>query len=356
MCQLLGDDRRLYTGLWGLWFNSEQRMNFDEAQDLAKQLLDLAGREGNEELLLQAHHAAWTTYLYRGELDRCAHHAEQGKKLYSVKHHHANSSIYSGHDAGVCCRYTAGLVAWLAGRADSALDQTAESIALAEQLTHPYSLALALTVSSLVRQCRGEVVETITLADRLRVVSTDHGIAVFRATADVMHGWGISALGEPVSGVEEIRWGLDALKEMGAGLRRSYFLWLLADAYAMQEQVEFALDALGQAAEFARRNGEEWWHAEILRRRGELLQQSTPSGKIGPDALFREAMDIAERQGALALLLRAATSYGRFFMSQGEEQRAFEVVEPIYRRIHEGQNTTDLCTTRTLLDQLNAVT
>lgn len=353
LCQRLDDDRRLYTGLWGLWFNSEQRMNFDQAQDLATQLLDLAGREGNDELLLQAHHAAWTTYLYRGELDRCAEHAERGEKLYSVEQHHANSSVFSGHDAGVCCRYTAALASWLAGRADSALARAAESVNLAEQLAHPYSLALALTVSSLIRQCRGEVVETTALADRLRTVSEDHGIAVFRATADIMHGWGLSASGEPATGIEEICRGLDALKEMGAGLRRSYFLWLLADAQAMQQQNGLALETLDQASEFARENGEQWWQAEILRRRGDLLQHEALSRGPLPDALFQEALGIANQQGALALSLRAATSYGQFCISQGEERRAIELVEPVYNRISEGMDTADVRRAGALLNQIN---
>jgi predicted ATPase len=354
LCQRIDDDRRLYTGVWGLWFNSEQRMNFEEARDLAIQLLELAGRRQNEELLLQAHHAAWTTYLYRGELSRCIRHAEDGKQLYSVEHHHANSSVYSGHDAGVCCRYTAGLAAWLTGLPDTALDRAAESVLLAEKLAHPYSLALALTASALIGQCRGEVAQTIGFADRLRTVSDDNGIAVFRANADIMHGWGIAASGDPGSGLVEIRQGLDALADMGAGLRRSYFLWLLADTYAMQGQHEPALEALERANDFARRKGEQWWLAEILRRLGELVQSNALPGAPAPEALLQEAMSVAERQGALSLSLRAATSYARFCISNGQVAKARQLVEPLYGRLREGRDTTDLRNARTLVDQLSA--
>jgi predicted ATPase len=354
LCQDVGEDRRLYAGLWGLWFNSEQRMDFEEAQRLAIQLLALAEREKDEELVVQAHHSAWTTYLYRGDLSRCMDHAEHGKRLYSSEHHHANSSVYSGHDAGVCCRYTAGLAAWLRGQPDTALDHAAESIVLAEKLAHPYSLALSLTISSLISQCRGEVARTLGFADRLRAVSEDNGIAVFRATADIMHGWGIAASGDPQSGVVAIERGVDALEHMGAGLRRSYFLWLLADAYALQGRNDLALDTLDRAHDFTRQRGEQWWQAEILRRQGELLPSSASVGAQRSAPLFQQAMSLAERQGALSLSLRAATSYAQFCIANGEVEKARGLVEPAYIRLREGRDTADLHNARTLVDRLSA--
>jgi predicted ATPase len=54
------------------------------------------------------------------------------------------------------------------------------------------------------------------------------------------------------------------------------------------------------------------------------------------------------------LSLRAATSYARFCISNGQVAKARQLVEPLYGRLREGRDTTDLRNARTLVDQLSA--
>ena len=53
-----------------------------ELKDLSYELLDLARRQDDRGLLLQAHHAAWTVLQFQGEPVRCWEHHEQGLALY----------------------------------------------------------------------------------------------------------------------------------------------------------------------------------------------------------------------------------------------------------------------------------
>ena len=68
------------------------------------------------------------------------------------------------------------------------------------------------------------------------------------------------------------------------------------------------LDIEGQAAHgemISSRQG--YWDAELLRLRGELLAASgAPAGEVR--ALFQQAIDVATRQGAIALVRRAQRS------------------------------------------------
>ncbi|NIO42489.1 MAG: hypothetical protein GTO41_21495, partial [Burkholderiales bacterium] len=68
-----------------------------------------------------------------------------------------------------------------------------------------------------------------------------------------------------------MRASIDAFQKLGAGLRLSYYLCLLAEAYLEIDNAEQGLRALAEAHDFLERTGERTWEAEIARLKGELL-------------------------------------------------------------------------------------
>jgi predicted ATPase len=68
--------------------------------------------------------------------------------------------------------------------------------------------------------------------------------------------------------------------------------------------------------------------------------------------LFRQALKMARRQGALSLELRAATSLARLLRDQGRPADALAVLQPVYDRFTEGFDTADLKEAKALLDTL----
>jgi predicted ATPase len=71
------------------------------------------------------------------------------------------------------------------------------------------------------------------------------------------------------------------------------------------------------------------------------------------EALFRQALDEARRQGALFWELRAATSLARLLRYQGRIADAIACLQPTYGRFTEGFGTADLIAARQLLDELS---
>ena len=69
LCEASGDIVRLVSALWGLWHSSNNSNRLEAAHALCNQLLTLTDKHGDSELRLQAQHAAWTTYFFRGEPD-----------------------------------------------------------------------------------------------------------------------------------------------------------------------------------------------------------------------------------------------------------------------------------------------
>ena len=67
---------------------------------------------------------------------------------------------------------------------------------------------------------------------------------------------------------------------------------------------------------------------------------------------LRRALDIARRQEAKSLELRAAMSLGRLWQQQGKRAEAHELLAPIYGWFTEGFETADLQEAKALLEAL----
>lgn len=86
-----------------------------------------------------------------------------------------------------------------------------------------------------------------------------------------------------------------------------------------------------------------WCAAEIRRIQGEwLLAERSAGGVQAAEALFREAVDLAVAQGAVAWELRAAVSLGRLLRSTGRIEEARRVVAKPLGRVQPGCVTADI--------------
>ena len=96
-----------------------------------------------------------------------------------------------------------------------------------------------------------------------------------------------------------------------------------------------------------------WFFPESLRIKGGLLLLQAADGAVAAaEAHFRQALDWARRQGALALELRAATSLARLMRNEGRTADAVGILQPVYDRFIEGFDTADLKAAKALLDDL----
>lgn len=102
---------------------------------------------------------------------------------------------------------------------------------------------------------------------------------------------------------------------------------------------------------FVQRNDERFWHAELVRLRGEYrLAQSASLPEV--EALYQEAIDIAQQQSAKSLKLRATMSLARLWQGQGRVAEAHAVLSTVYNWFTEGFKTPDLREARALLEQM----
>ncbi len=97
---------------------------------------------------------------------------------------------------------------------------------------------------------------------------------------------------------------------------------------------------------------ERWWEAEVCRLRGVLLLRQPGTPQAEAEAWLQRALDVARRQEAKSLELRAAMSLSRLWQQRGKREEARALLAPIYGWFTEGFDTADLREAKALLDEL----
>ena len=128
---------------------------------------------------------------------------------------------------------------------------------------------------------------------------------------------------------------------------------MLADVSAHLGHTEDGLQVLAEAHTLVEQQEERWWEAEIHRLRGVLLLRQTETSQAEAETWLQRALDVARRQEAKALELRAAMSLARLWHEQGKSAEAHSLLAPLYGWFTEGHETADLQAARALLERLS---
>jgi predicted ATPase len=158
--------------------------------------------------------------------------------------------------------------------------------------------------------------------------------------------------GQGEAGIAQVRQGITAWQATGAVVTVPYLYTVLAEVYAHMGHTEDGLQALAEAHTLVERLQERWWEAEICRLRGAMFlrQLGTPQAEAGGG--LQRALDVARRQEAKALELRAAMSLAHLWQQQGRRDEARVFLAPVYGWFTEGFDTADLQEAKTLLKAL----
>jgi len=163
----------------------------------------------------------------------------------------------------------------LLGYPDQALRICAEARRYAGTSQHPFSEAMARTISLRVHQLRGEAAAVAGQADAAIALCEEHEFVHYLAMALILRGWASAQQGEFEKGIAELEAGLEKERATGALLFESYTLGLLADACIKHERYGQAFEFLDQARlRLDEENSERYYAAEIYRLLGETYLRS----------------------------------------------------------------------------------
>src|SRR5262249_36512989 len=118
-----------------------------------------------------------------------------------------------------------------AGLSESGAATGQEGLSLAHELSHPLSLAMALSQVSRLHGLRREWPAAQERAEALMALAREQGFPQQLATSLVHWGWTLAAQGLGEKSIPQIHQGLAAYRVTGAEISRAQYLALLAEAY-----------------------------------------------------------------------------------------------------------------------------
>jgi predicted ATPase len=356
LCQEVGEAPQLFSVLFGLWWSYELKADLSSALELAKQLLEMAGRGNEAAQFMQAHRALACTYFWLGEFASAQPHFDQARAYYDTREHRSLAFKY-GQEPGVLSQGFASHNLWFLGFPDRALRTMNEALSLASEVAHPFSLAFALDHRTWLHQYRREVTVTLDEAEADTRFSREQGLQMFMAQGAIMHGWALAEEGDGATGIVMMRQGLVLHASTGVIVSQPYWLYLLAWARGHNGDIEGGLRLLDEASTKVR--DQHLWDAELHRLRGELLLLAgAPTPHEAGDRVsraelcFRQALEIARSQQSKSLELRAGSSLARLWAQNGKRVEARDLLAPIYGWFTEGFGTPDLRDAEALLETL----
>jgi DNA-binding winged helix-turn-helix (wHTH) protein/predicted ATPase len=380
LCQQGGEPHQLLLVLWRLSGFYLTRAELQTARELGEQLLGLAHRAQDPTLLPAVHLVVGQPLFFLGELALAHAHLEQSIVL-SDRRTDRSRAVDSLREPDVTSLCYEAWVLWLLGYAEQALKRTHAAFSLAQELSHPQGLACALSYAAGLHYFRREPQAAQEQAEAAIRLSTERGLPFWVAMGTLLRGWALAMHGRGEEGMAQMHQGLATWRAMGVVVGQPSFLAMLAEAQGEAGQAEAGLHTLAEAFALVAQTGERYYEVELYRLQGELALQanvqrlasrrqtnqkpkvksrtsqnpstehSTTSTKDA-QTCFLKAIEIARRQQAKSLELRAVMSLARLWQKQGKQKEARQMLAEIYGWFTEGFDTKDLQEAKTLLKEL----
>jgi len=356
LCKQMGETPQLFPVLCGLCAFYQVRGELLTARELGEQLFSLAQSVQDSVLLLQAHQWLGSTLLHMGEPVASKEHLEQEIALYNPQQHRSLASLAQGYPE-VTPRSLVAVNLWVLGYPDQALKRAHEALALAQELPHPFGLCFAFMWAALLHLCRREGQLAQERAEATIALASEQEFALPFAAGTLFRGSALAEQGQEEEGMAQMRQGLTAYQATGAEVGRQWFLAMLADAYGKVGHVEAGFQVLAEATAVMRKTEQHHWEAELYRIKGQLTLQSQvephKSKVEEAEVCFLRAIELARKQQAKSLELRAVMSLARLWQQQGKQHLARNMLSEIYGWFTEGFDTKDLQEAKALLEELS---
>jgi predicted ATPase len=139
-------------------------------------------------------------------------------------------------------------------------------------------------------------------------LTREHDLPMWRACRVFLNGLIIAQNGPPGGGLEDMRHGVELLREQNAVSFDGLIKIPLAEAEAHAGDIDRAVAILDEGLATSERIGHRTFDAELHRVRGEMLLKRDPTAPDPAEAALKTAIAVAKRQGTRSFGLRAALS------------------------------------------------
>jgi hypothetical protein len=188
----------------------------------------------------------------------------------------------------------------------------------------------------------------------LETLATGERYRFWQMFGAALRGWTRARDGDR-DAINTMQMAIGWYRETGQPLLNTKLLTMVARAYLLVGEPALGLDNVIDALDETQRVGAWYLESEIQCLRGEILR-SSGAGAADIEGAFQLSLDVARRQGAKALELRAAVELARWWAANGAASKKAEgrrLLRDVYGWFTEGQETPDLMAAKQLLGELS---
>ena len=347
-----GDARGLFVALRGKGQYQMISGDLPTARDQARHILALAEKIDDPGIFIEAHHLGWSALAFSGDFAAARKHAERGIALYDRERDHRLTYVFSGHDPGMCCRSFGSLAMWQLGYPDTALAMCRDGFALAQAVSHPFSVTIALWAMGILSLLRSDTSDLRGTGEMMIAHCQEKGFAPYIPMGKIFRGGALATEGALAEGIADILEGIAGVRAKGTEYTVPTFFAWLAGLCLEGGQMEQGLTALDEGLAMSEKNADRFSLPEFHRLKGEFLLASSRRAESTAEACFQEAIQIARTQDGKMFELRATTSLARLWGASQRRAAARDLLASVYGRFTEGFETKDLKDAKRLLEQL----
>lgn len=353
LCNKVGDTLQLIPTLYGLWRYYLLTAQYGEAQILSRQLKELSKKSPEPLYHAIANRATGSTYFYLGDLEEVGNYLGEIKVLDSSSETRANSLLFDVVDVWVTARSYESWTLWLQGHITQAFEKMKAAVKMANQLNHPFSMALSVSFATWLYQFNGDPENTLKLAKEGLKISQQNGFAFWMGWEEILESWAIDSLKPEEENLSRMLRGLEHWKALGSRLGTPYFLYLIAERQLHHGRTNEAWATIEEAKAFNQRTREGWWEAEVIRLEGRFHELD--SGDLGQaEKCYRQAFEISNRQHARCLTLRAANDLANLSLKTAKQEETYPLLREALDWFGDSLSNPDIREGRLLLKKLES--
>jgi predicted ATPase len=272
-----------------------------------------------------AHRAFGITCWFAGEYREARDHLERALALFQPGRDD-DLAFRFGHDPGVGAMINLATTLWALGEVDRAISLIDRMQTRIADLTHVGTLALGRMNAALFELMRGERARVMPNAFELVRLAREQELPMWGATGVFLQGWASSSSGAVDRGLEDMRLGVEQLRQQNVLLFDGLLKIALAEAETRSGDPGRAVAILDEALATVDRLGYRAFEAELHRARGDVLLLLDPSATA--EEAFLAAIAVAKQQGTRSFELRAALALAKFYQSTSRPADAHAVLTP----------------------------
>ena len=283
--------------------------NYDQAIKMTIKAAELCEASGNAEDAGYAYTWLKWSYLHKGDFERVLAVKED---LLRAMGQRFNIRSYA-YGLSAASRASSFL-----GRWDDAVQDARKALSVSEKSSDNSIISLSAYNLSIAYICKGDLNRAIEYGE----------LAVQKAPTPVIKGWAQIFLGWALCRVGETNRGIELLDTTLTTFREGRWIpgiiptmCILGEGYWLAGEAEKARQMLQEGLEMAERSGTRYYLGCAHRLLGETTIETNP---VQSAQHFEKSIEVLRDIGAENEMAMAYAGYGRFYMKQGQVERAMQ--------------------------------